>query len=45
MTVVAYTGGSHLAGVAFDGPAGVASFDNWADFPHLLSSLDPDPSS
>ncbi len=43
MSVLAYTGGAHLAGRPYDGPPGVSSFDNWADFPHLLSSLTPDP--
>ena len=39
MRVVAYTGGAHLRGRPFDGPQGIAAFDNWAEFPHLLSSL------
>ena len=39
MAVLAYTGGSHLTGRPFEGPPGVTAFDNWTDFPHLLSSL------
>ena len=36
MNYVAYVGGSHLAGVISENPVGVQSFDNWANFAHLI---------
>lgn len=39
MTAWAYTGGEHLRGQVPDAPFAVRSFDNWADFPHLLERL------
>jgi HAD superfamily hydrolase (TIGR01509 family) len=38
MTVLAYLGGSHMRGQAFTPPAGVRTFDNWEDFPQILTN-------
>ena len=38
MHTLAYTGGAHLGGIAPDLPFPVRSFDNWANFPHLLEN-------
>ena len=42
MSVVGYTGGLHMRGQAIAGASPLHTFDNWADFPHLLSTLSPD---
>jgi beta-phosphoglucomutase-like phosphatase (HAD superfamily) len=42
MTVLGYTGGSHMRGQTISGTEPLCTFDNWADFPHLLSTLSPD---
>ncbi len=36
MQVLAYAGASHLKGLRLAQPSHVRSFDNWAEFPHLL---------
>jgi HAD superfamily hydrolase (TIGR01509 family) len=38
MTVLAYLGGSHMRGQVFTPPPGVQTFDNWKDFPQVLTN-------
>ncbi len=40
MKVLAYRGGAHLRETPFELPPGIAGFDNWADFPHLLRQME-----
>ncbi len=39
MPHLAYTGASHLRGLGVELPDGTRSFDNWSDFPHLLTTF------
>ncbi len=42
MVVLGYVGGAHMRGQSILGIAPIRTFDNWGDFPHVLSLMSPD---